>query len=765
MSIFSPLRGNLKQRTIRLILVVLPLIVFIPFRSWAEIPASPVLDEAEKLIEIAPARARQITQNYLSARKLVSDSQEISVSRENAEKTIRTPNSTVNALQVLAKSRLALNDARGALNAIDEAITVAQHHTLDYARLQSQIIKMRMRWQLYKDPDRISAPLKTTEQEIKGADISSLSRDSLRYLLTMLRGTIASESGQINQADTFFRQAEPYATDSGRPELFIRYQLTLGEHNLNHHRLNRSLYDLLAAYWSAIESNNLVLLAKSNRLLAAVFYQRQAFDRAIEHLLQAADFYDKYNNSAILPVVLKRMGDIYYLQSKYNLALVHYFNVLDAENTDTDIEQVINLRLDLARTYIQLFNYPLAEQYLNRAHNLLTFSDLPGLQAKSLLLEAELAFHLGSYRTAIIKATHALQEARKYNYSDIRIQSHYLLASSYAKTNHHKDAYKHSLLYSQLQIGQKNKLLAISEDDFIQQKKFIESSLHYQDQQDKLSGVRTELHRYQNILMALFAISSLLLFLVLRKATVSRRLKKELTELYEDHYTHPRSGLRNLRLLNLKLPSSLEQSNANFEQWETGELINEPLHDRLRFIMIDLPFLRNMYPNGGYKAGLELESEFGAFIKSKVVKPARLYHFSDALFLYVEPNPNPDRDPEQIFYKITGWIDQFKTDKKIDKCIRAGIADYPFLQRAYTAIDDKDLIDILLMASHMARDISLEDSGSQWVYLKAIKNAPAASFAGDNIRIACRDAIDKGLIKVISSRKTGAEIKKTVVTE
>ena len=171
--------------------------------------------------------------------------------------------------------------------------------------------------------------------------------------------------------------------------------------------------------------------------------------------------------------------------------------------------------------------------------------------------------------------------------------------------------------------------------------------------------------------------------------------------------------------------------------------------------MIDLPFLRNMYLNGGYHAGLELESEFGTFIKSKIVRPARLYHFSDALFLYVEPNTDPDRAPEELFNKITGWIDEFKTDKEIDKSIRAGIADYPFLPRAYTAINDKELIDILLMASNMARTISLEQGGSQWVCLKAIKNAPAASFAGDDIRSACSEAIEKGLIKIFSSDKIG----------
>ncbi len=765
MSMFRPLlKRHLKPWTGKLYQILFLLAV--SFTVQAEIFASPVLNEAEKLIEIAPARAKEITQSYLSARKLVSDAKEISVSRENSENTIRTPNTTVMALQILAKSKLALKDSHGALNTIDEAAALALRYSLDYAHLQSRIMKIAIVWALFADPEKIAPDLKTLQQDIQKNGLSNESRQALRYQLTMLQGNIASLSGQMEQADTFFDEAGNYATASTvLPEMFIQYRITVGEHNLRHQRLNRALYDLLAAYWSAIESNNLVLLAKCNRLLATVFYQRQALDRAIEHLLQAADFYDNYSNTIILPQILKQMGDIYNQQGKYNLALVHYFNVLDAENSNSNIEEVINLRLDLANTYIQLYNYPLAEQYLNRAHNLLTFTELPRLQVKSVLLDADLAYHLGRYTNAIARAAEALKAGQKYADSHIQIRAHALLADSYEQTKDFQQAYEHDKRYSQLLMQRKDALLSISEDDFTQQKTFIEKSLHYQNQQDKLTETRAELHKYQNTLMTLFVLSSLLLFFALRKSSVNHRLKKELSTLYEDHYTHPRSGLRNLRLLNLKLPGSLERSSANYEQWQTGELINEPLHDRLRFIMIDLPFLRNMYLNGGYKAGLELESEFGAFIKPKIIKPARLYHFSDALFLYVEPNTNPDKEPEQIFYKILGWINEFKTEKNIDKSIRAGIADYPFLPRAYTAINDKELIDILLMASHMARDVSLEYGGSQWVCLKAIKNAPAASFAGDNIRVACCDAIEKGLIKILSSRKNGDEIKKLTLCE
>ena len=36
-------------------------------------------------------------------------------------------------------------------------------------------------------------------------------------------------------------------------------------------------------------------------------------------------------------------------------------------------------------------------------------------------------------------------------------------------------------------------------------------------------------------------------------------------------------------------------------------------------------------------------------------------------------------------------------------------ADYPFYPAAYTAINDKELLDILLMATHIARELSCSE--------------------------------------------------------
>jgi GGDEF domain-containing protein len=239
-----------------------------------------------------------------------------------------------------------------------------------------------------------------------------------------------------------------------------------------------------------------------------------------------------------------------------------------------------------------------------------------------------------------------------------------------------------------------------------------------------------------------------------RKQQVNRFLKKRLHLLLNKYYTHPRSGLRNLRLLTERLPSSLQQSSSNLEQWHLGELINEPLSDRLRFTLFNVPMLQDLYMTQGYQEGLAIEKEFGDHLSAVVRSPSRIYHFSDASFLYIEHKSDTTSCAQEMAETVQQWINNFTSDVMTDKTVNIGMVEYPFLPRAYTAINDRELIDILLMATNTARDIHAQESGSQWVHYRAIDNAPAASFATNNIRSACEQAINQGLIKVYSSRNT-----------
>ncbi|MGF1743733.1 tetratricopeptide repeat protein [Vibrio minamisatsumaniensis] len=729
---------------------------------YASIYSSALLNEANNLIEIEPSQAKKMANSYLTSRVL-SDQREKSpsaISREETDSSIRTPSSSIDAYKILAKAEYNLGNIHTAIQQLDKASELAKTYNIDYLKLDIQILKVKLLWLNDRESTTAKAELAKIETNLESVNKTLRLTEGITYRLIMLKADIASYDNKVDEAEMFYQEAKSYLEQRYSEKVTIDYHIVVGEFYLTHKEYNHALTELLYGYWKSVESNQSARLAKVNRLLSQLFFERQVLDKALEHLSQAADFYDGFENSPILAQVLKKMGDVYFLQGKYNLALVHFFNVLDHESSDRDIHQVIDIRLSLSATYLRLFNYPQAEHYLSRALELLEKTDIPRLEGRAALLSAGLAYHLQNSADVIKHATRALTISRQIESMYLSQRSYYLLSLGYEQAGRPQQALANLKQYNSLVSLEQQKLNRVGEDAFRQQKEFAEQTLHYAGQEQELQKYQLEHHKFQKISFALFLFSIILFFFVLRRGYLIQTLAKEVDSLQTDLFTHSRSKLPNLRMLNAKLSNSLEKTSQNFEQWQLGELIHEPLNDRLRFVMIDLPFLRNMYTQNGYKAGLELEDAFGNFIKSKLDGLARVYHFSDANLLYIESNSDRDSSPEEMFLKIQSWINHFEPERNINRTVRMGIADYPFLPRAYTAINDQELLDVLLMSANLAREISLKEGTSQWVYLKAIDNAPAASLATGNIREACKQAINQGLVKVQSSYKNEDNIKK-----
>ncbi|KNY44698.1 hypothetical protein AKG94_12930 [Vibrio harveyi] len=731
----------------------------------ATILSSALLNEAQQLAEIEPSQAKQAAKNYLLQRELIERQENGSpsaMSREETDRSIRTPSSTIEAHKIIAQADYAMGNIRSAINNLDEAERLAKEYQLPYMNLDVQLMRNQMIWMYDKNYAAAEQKLDQIEKQIEEANPVLQRTDSVRYRLVMQRALLAANSGDSVNAERLYAKAKTMLEDNRSDLTLIDYHTAVGEFYLNNKKYNLALSELLYGYWQSIESDSGARLAKVNRLLARLFQERRVYDKAIEYLSQAADFYDSYPSSPILADVLEQMGDIYFYQGKFNLALVHYFNVLDHDSTSKNINRIIKIRLSLAATYLQLYNYALAEQYLDRSKDLLEYADLPQLEAKAALLKSGLAYHQNDSKDVIVNAKRALDliEKAPEDTGFIKQQSYRLLGLGYEQAGEYQlslQAYKKYISLVRLEQKQLNQ---ISEDAFRQQKEFAEQSIHYVGQADKLAQVEMEHRKFQKISFALFITVLVMFLFIMRRGVINQRQTAEIEKLRNDLFTHSRSRLRNLRMLNVKLSRSLKKSSDTFEQWQMGELIHEPLNDRLRFVMIDLPFLRSMYVQHGYKAGLELERAFGEFLAERIQKPTRLYHFSDANLLYIEPNANRDASAEATFDKFQGWVDEFVAQHNVNRIIRMGISDYPFLPRAYTAINDEELLDLLLLATHIAREVSLKDKRSHWVFLKAIDNAPAASFATGDIRTACQHAINQGLIKIHSSYKNEDDIKK-----
>ncbi|MHA2715392.1 tetratricopeptide repeat protein [Vibrio owensii] len=731
----------------------------------ATILSSALLNEAQQLAEIDPVQAKQAAKNYLLQRELTErqdNGSPSSMSREETDRSIRTPSSTIEAHKIIAQADYTMGNIRSAINNLDEAERLANEYQLPYMNLDVQLMRNQMIWMYDKNYAAAEENLDQIEKQIEEANPVLQRTDSVRYRLVMQRALLAANSGDSVNADRLYTKAKTMLEDNRSDLTLIDYHTAVGEFYLNDKKYNLALSELLYGYWQSIESDSGARLAKVNRLLARLFQERRVYDKAIEYLSQAADYYDSYPSSPILADVLEQMGDIYFYQGKFNLALVHYFNVLDHDSTSKNINRIIKIRLSLAATYLQLYNYALAEQYLDRSTDLLEYADLPQLEAKAALLQSGLAYHQNDSKDVIENAKRALDLIEKApdDTGFIKQQSYRLLGLGYEQAGEYQLSLQAYKKYASLVRLEQKQLNQISEDAFRQQKEFAEQSIHHVGQAEKLAQVEMEHRKFQKISFALFITVLVMFLFIMRRGVINQRQTAEIEKLRNDLFTHSRSRLRNLRMLNVKLSRSLKKSSDTFEQWQMGELIHEPLNDRLRFVMIDLPFLRSMYVQHGYKAGLELERAFGEFLAERIQKPTRLYHFSDANLLYIEPNADRDASAEATFEKFQSWVDEFAAKHNVNRIIRMGISDYPFLPRAYTAINDEELLDLLLLATHIAREVSLKDKHSHWVFLKAIDNAPAASFATGDIRTACQHAINQGLIKIHSSYKNEDDIKK-----
>ncbi|WP_061010454.1 hypothetical protein [Vibrio sp. CUB2] len=731
----------------------------------ATILSSALLNEAQQLAETDPVQAKQAAKNYLLQRELTErqgNGSPSSMSREETDRSIRTPSSTIEAHKIIAQADYTMGNIRSAINNLDEAERLANEYQLPYMNLDVQLMRNQMIWMYDKNYAAAEEKLDQIEKQIEEANPVLQRTDSVRYRLVMQRALLAANSGDSVNADRLYTKAKTMLEDNRSDLTLIDYHTAVGEFYLNDKKYNLALSELLYGYWQSIESDSGARLAKVNRLLARLFQERRVYDKAIEYLSQAADYYDSYPSSPILADVLEQMGDIYFYQGKFNLALVHYFNVLDHDSTSKNINRIIKIRLSLAATYLQLYNYALAEQYLDRSTDLLEYADLPQLEAKAALLQSGLAYHQNDSKDVIENAKRALDLIEKApdDTGFIKQQSYRLLGLGYEQAGEYQLSLQAYKKYASLVRLEQKQLNQISEDAFRQQKEFAEQSIHHVGQAEKLAQVEMEHRKFQKISFALFITVLVMFLFIMRRGVINQRQTAEIEKLRNDLFTHSRSRLRNLRMLNVKLSRSLKKSSDTFEQWQMGELIHEPLNDRLRFVMIDLPFLRSMYVQHGYKAGLELERAFGEFLAERIQKPTRLYHFSDANLLYIEPNADRDASAEATFEKFQSWVDEFAAKHNVNRIIRMGISDYPFLPRAYTAINDEELLDLLLLATHIAREVSLKDKHSHWVFLKAIDNAPAASFATGDIRTACQHAINQGLIKIHSSYKNEDDIKK-----
>lgn len=356
-------------------LIRLLFIGMISFSTQAKIFTTPILAEANELLQTNPEQSLAITSRYLNQRRLSAPKETSRVHiNDETDHSVRTPLSTVNALQILAKAHSLLNQPEEAMAAIKQAEVLSTEENLTFSQLESQLIHADIYWENLKNNARSLKMLDEIEKGIAAS--TNLMLDSqikrLQYQSLMQRSVIESATDQESKAEKGFLKAKRYLINLDDPGELIHYQLVVGRHYFKHGHYDTALDRLLSGYWLAVENDDQAQTAVANYELAILFEQRKVFDKALEHATQAGEFFEHYDRSRPLAKTLELIASIYEQQGRFNLALVHYFNALDQENQlNSDIRSA-RLRLNIARVYLQLYNYPKSEQYLHHTRLIAT---------------------------------------------------------------------------------------------------------------------------------------------------------------------------------------------------------------------------------------------------------------------------------------------------------------------------------------------------------------------------------------------------------
>ncbi|MBV7300056.1 tetratricopeptide repeat protein [Enterovibrio paralichthyis] len=723
----------------------------------ARMYSAPALFEAEQLVQTAPEKALEASERYLIQRRL-EDTANRAHGNNEVDRSIRTPLNTVHAYLIIAKANSELGNHAAAWEALNFAKALIAENNLELAGLGAKYIEASMLYTLDGRANTAVKLLHSLLEELPDDNqlVPSLAR--VEFESKLLNACIIENGETEAQSLAQFDEVATLLVKNPDLSWKVRYQIALGKYHLNRKSYERALSELLSAYWLASENEFTIQIGQANLALASLYMHQGALEKAQQHANQAAEFYARFDISRGLSEAQTLLATIYREQGRYNFALANYFNALDIETSLGRPAQMASLYVAIGKIYRELQKYKLADEYVDNAIEIATKHELRRPLTDALILSGDMAIAADKPDTAIQSLSQALDNAEKVQSLNLTLQSLSALSKAYEKKGEFQQALSVQRRYDVLSQQSQTEKQREEAESFLDRQRMIERQLQFDDMQRKQAEDAEKIVEQKKVnLFLIGSLAVLLLILLLRNRTATLR-QQELDDLRTELYTHPRSGLRNLRMLNDRLSNSLAKSSAHFEQWYLGEMIHEPLSDKLSFAMFEVPFLKVVYLQHGYHQGLELERQLGDYLKSVIHKPARLYHFSDAMFIYIEAYSETRRGPEKLAARIQSMVDDFVQKsglEDVDDRLRIGMADYPFLPRAYTSINDKELIDILLMATGAARQACKLEHSSQWVHLSAIDSTPAACFADNHVRQACLDGINTGLIKVKTSAVGG----------
>ena len=122
------------------------------FTAHAKIYTTPILADANDLLQTSPDKSLAMTESYLAHRHMSSPTESSRVHvNDETDHTIRTPLNTINALQIQARAYSLLNQPENAIRAIKQAEQLAADNDLSFTTFETRLIHAHIYWENLKN--------------------------------------------------------------------------------------------------------------------------------------------------------------------------------------------------------------------------------------------------------------------------------------------------------------------------------------------------------------------------------------------------------------------------------------------------------------------------------------------------------------------------------------------------------------------------------------------------------------------------------------
>jgi tetratricopeptide (TPR) repeat protein len=620
----------------------------------------------------------------------------------------------------------------------DESVTIPLHLTQQTLLIKSHILAQS------EKVSNVQLAQKTIDQVIESIKYKTYNPTANGYFaVKIIAGEIALKLMDYEKSMVLLREAEQYGLKTPLNNNAAWAAYAIGNNYQQQNKLTLAINAFSKAQQKLLDQNDILngLLTKK---MSQVYIAQDNFKLAISYANQSAQFYQNQGNKIKLSASLLELANMHRKIKEYNLSLVYYFNALDLLKTFDEKNKVNIVYFEVGKTYLQMGNLSLAEQYLANAEQLFSQNRQSALLLETLVHLANLSIQQQKYDSALRRLTKALALAGQLNNNQLFETVYLYLAIAYEETDQYAkalDSYKQFVLYNKLANFESKKIVPISNQH--NENSEVKTQKITQLQADVRKLEKSKRNLVLNLLLLVFMILTLayLYYLSHKKIKVQQI---DIEQLESNYNIYPRTGLGNINSFNKFIPTPLQEARF-YSDWEYSDKQNRIYSCAI----ISLDFLQPLREHYSINKVNDIEAQLGGYLSQKLHGSERLFQLNDTQLLLVK-KVNKNYDPALIAEAIITWFERFDCPVYSPKNISIGMVSHPFLYKYPTAIDSKKLLNIATLALSGATQLSKSNHHNSWVQLCALTYTQPAFFHGD-IWNRSKQAIEKGLIKVTAS--------------